>query len=93
MNHLGVEPDSVPDSQYDTKYQRSLQHYLTREALPKESNYRDIFSIKDGQARPTLDELHDSTYRGPKVSSDRIENKNYHGGWDKATPHQFNGIL
>ena len=70
-NHLSGDPSSGQDSQYDTKYQQSLRHYLTREALPKESNYRDIFSIHDGQARPTLDELHDSTLRGPKVISDR----------------------
>ncbi|XP_018012761.2 LOW QUALITY PROTEIN: solute carrier family 12 member 2-like, partial [Hyalella azteca] len=53
-------------SVYETKYQKSLRHYLTREALPKESNYRNLESIVDGseRQRPTLDELHDSTYHG-----------------------------
>ena len=67
MDHLNVERGDGPDTQYDTKHQRSLRHYLTREALPKESNYRDLGSIHGGQTRPTLDELHDATFRGPQV--------------------------
>lgn len=51
---------------YDTKHQKSLRHYLTREALPKDSNYRNLASIVDGskRPRPTLDELHNATYHG-----------------------------
>ncbi|KAL7639363.1 UNVERIFIED_CONTAM: hypothetical protein RMT77_009864 [Armadillidium vulgare] len=49
---------------YETRYQKSLRHYLTREALPKESHYRNLNSIVDGSARPTLDDLHDATFRG-----------------------------
>ena len=62
------EGDLAPISHhavYETKYQKSLRHYLTREALPNESNYRNLESIVDGsnrQQRLTLDELHDSTY-------------------------------
>lgn len=49
---------------YETKYQKSLRHYLTREALPKESHYRNLNSIvADGSNRPTLEELHDNTLR------------------------------
>ncbi|XP_066989480.1 bumetanide-sensitive sodium-(potassium)-chloride cotransporter-like isoform X3 [Macrobrachium rosenbergii] len=51
------------NSVYETRYQKSLRHYLTREALPKESHYRNLNSIVDGSARPTLDDLHNNTYR------------------------------
>uniref|UniRef100_A0A6A7FYV2 Na+/K+/2Cl-cotransporter protein n=1 Tax=Hirondellea gigas TaxID=1518452 RepID=A0A6A7FYV2_9CRUS len=61
-------------SVYETKYQKSLRHYLTREALPKESNYRNLQSIVDGSsARPTLDELHDSTYHGQQGISSNAQ--------------------
>ena len=43
------------------RYQKSLRHYLTREALPVEANYRNLDSIVGGGTRPTLDELHDDT--------------------------------
>lgn len=51
-------------SAYDTKHQKSLIHYLTREALPTDANYRNLASIVDGpkKPRPTLDELHNATY-------------------------------
>ena len=42
-----------------TKYGKSLRH-MTREALPRLDNYRNILSIQAGH-RPTLDELHNST--------------------------------
>lgn len=42
-----------------TKYAKSLRH-LTREALPRLDNYRNILSIQAGH-RPTLDELHNAT--------------------------------
>ena len=54
---------------YDTKYSKSLRHYLTREALPHESNYRNLESIvvdNSNRPRPTLEELHESTI--PAVS-------------------------
>ena len=53
---------------YETRYQKSLRHYLTREALPKESHYRNLDSIVDGSARPTLDDLHQNTFREREVS-------------------------
>lgn len=53
---------------YETRYQKSLRHYLTREALPKESHYRNLDSIVDGSARPTLDDLHHNTLRDNQVS-------------------------
>ncbi|KAK8389721.1 hypothetical protein O3P69_009012 [Scylla paramamosain] len=54
---------SHSNSVYETRYQKSLRHYLTREALPKESHYRNLDSIVDGSARPTLDDLHHNTLR------------------------------
>merc|ERR1719264_609070 len=42
-----------------TQYAKSLRYYLTREALPAESNYRNLLSFgrSSGKARPTLEEL------------------------------------
>ena len=44
---------------YDTRYAKSFRH-LTREALPRLDNYRNIMSIQAAY-RPTLDELHNAT--------------------------------
>lgn len=44
---------------YDTRYAKSLGQ-LTREALPKLDNYRDLMSVHNAY-RPTLDELHNAT--------------------------------
>ncbi|XP_017777968.1 PREDICTED: solute carrier family 12 member 2 [Nicrophorus vespilloides] len=44
---------------YDTKYVKSFRH-LTREALPRLDNYRNILSLQAAN-RPTLDELHNAT--------------------------------
>ncbi|KAL7639364.1 UNVERIFIED_CONTAM: hypothetical protein RMT77_009865 [Armadillidium vulgare] len=63
-SHCYPTTHSHHSSNYETRYQKSLRHYLTREALPNESHYRNLNSIVDGSARPTLDELHDATYRG-----------------------------
>ena len=49
------------------RYFKSLRHYLTRDVLPAESNYRNLLSLgrQNSQdvsrkfSRPTLDELHD----------------------------------
>jgi hypothetical protein len=64
MSRLSV--DHSGDPHYDTNYQRSLRHYITREALPSESNYRNIHSIH--QERPTLDDLHNATYKPKQVT-------------------------
>jgi hypothetical protein len=45
---------------YDTRYAKSLGQ-LTREALPKLDNYRDLMSVH-AAPRPTLDDLHHATY-------------------------------
>lgn len=63
-----LSPTTHSNSVYETRYQKSLRHYLTREALPKESHYRNLDSIVDGSARPTLDDLHHNTYRENQVS-------------------------
>lgn len=43
-----------------TKYANKSLRHLTREALPRLDNYRNILSIQAGH-RPTLDELHNDT--------------------------------
>ena len=51
---------------YNTWYFKSLRHYLTRDVLPAEHNYRNLLSLARQNpetarkySRPTLDELHD----------------------------------
>src|SRR5665811_449311 len=56
--HDGLSPNQYTYV-YDTRYGKSLGQ-LTREALPKLDNYRDLLSIHAGQ-RPTLEELHNQT--------------------------------
>lgn len=66
--HLSPTTHSHSNSVYETRYQKSLRHYLTREALPKESHYRNLNSIVDGgNVRPTLDDLHNNTFREQQV--------------------------
>ena len=67
----GMEEESVQRSflkpDYDvylTQYgNKSLRHYLTREVLPMEQNYRNIFSFGKSsfrrQQRPTMEQLRD----------------------------------
>lgn len=78
------------NSVYETRYQKSLRHYLTREALPKESHYRNLDSIVDGSARPTLDDLHNNTFRGaqqrqgsddPEAPQTKLRGKVVKFGW------------
>ena len=66
-NSGGMSPDSNSNSHgrpsiYETKYLRSLRHYLTRDALPRETHYRNLGSIAEGRLRPTIDELRDENY-------------------------------
>lgn len=49
---------------------KSLRH-LTREALPRLDNYRNIMSIQAAN-RPTLDELHNATL--PKIEPSNVQN-------------------
>ena len=70
---VGFSPDSNSNTHgrpsiYDTKYLRSLRHYLTRDALPRETHYRNLGSIAEGRSRPTIDELRDESY--VKVSTE-----------------------
>lgn len=52
---------TVNESGASYKYTaKSLRHQLTREALPRLDNYRNILSISAGH-RPTLEELHNNT--------------------------------
>ncbi|KAB7494130.1 Solute carrier family 12 member 1, partial [Armadillidium nasatum] len=57
----GGEGNTSRRGSYFTFYQKSLRHYLTREQLPREENYRDIHSIVGGHGRPSLHELHNDT--------------------------------
>ena len=53
------------DTVHFTQYHKSLQHYLTREVLPLENNYRNLLSFGNGRQsfrgklRPTMEELRD----------------------------------
>ena len=44
-----------------TQYAKSFRHYLTRDVLPSEHNYRNLlsFSRSSQQKRPTMQELRD----------------------------------
>ena len=44
-----------------TQYAKSFRHYLTRDVLPSESNYRNLlsFSRTSANKRPTMQELRD----------------------------------
>lgn len=64
-SHDGLSPNQTTYV-YDTRYHKSIGQ-LTREALPKLDNYRDLMSVHN-QQRPTLDELHNATYN-EKVSN------------------------
>ena len=52
----------------NTQYFKSLRYYLTRDALPSESHYRNLLSIGENNvrkfSRPTLDELHEREEKG-----------------------------
>ena len=52
----------------NTRYFKSLRHYLTRDALPSENHYRNLLSIGESNvqkfSRPTLDELHEDEEKG-----------------------------
>lgn len=52
---------------YETKYQRSLRNYLTREKLPNEAHYRNLNSVMDGSGRPTMEDLHNATFHEQEV--------------------------
>ncbi|KAK9753795.1 Amino acid permease N-terminal [Popillia japonica] len=52
------------NSESDAKYAKSFRQ-LTREALPRLDNYRNIMSLQAAN-RPTLDELHNATLPNKK---------------------------
>ncbi|XP_066156411.1 bumetanide-sensitive sodium-(potassium)-chloride cotransporter [Euwallacea fornicatus] len=54
-----------------TDYAHKSLRYLTREALPRVDNYRNIMSIRAAN-RPTLEELHNATL--PKTQQDTTSN-------------------
>ena len=64
-SHQNTHQNTHNSATYNTWYFKSLRHYLTRDVLPAESNYRNLLSIARQNSesrkfsRPTLDELHD----------------------------------
>lgn len=58
----GDEGQDLLDHNQDTKIYKSFRHF-TREALPRDANYRNIMSIQAQYQpqRPTLDELLNAT--------------------------------
>ena len=47
-------------SHHFTHYAKSFRHYLTRDVLPSESNYRNLLSLsRSANKRPTMQELRD----------------------------------
>lgn len=74
---------------YETKYQRSLRNYLTREKLPNEAHYRNLSSVVDGSGRPTMDDLHNATFNekerhtgaDPEAAAANLRGKVIKFGW------------
>ena len=69
----------------NTQYFKSLRYYLTRDALPSESHYRNLLSIGENNvrkfSRPTLDELHENEEKGQLLQGQKhaqIVGKVYH---------------
>jgi len=70
---LTIKSDSV----HCTQYRKSLRHYLTREVLPVENNYRNLLSFGRnsirGFIRPTIEELRDE---GEIKHADQVHEEN-----------------
>ncbi|KAK9753797.1 Amino acid permease N-terminal [Popillia japonica] len=65
LRALGTVTDRTHlNSESDAKYAKSFRQ-LTREALPRLDNYRNIMSLQAAN-RPTLDELHNATLPNKK---------------------------
>jgi len=61
MTHQGSHQITHQGSHQFTMYAKSFRHYLTRDVLPSESNYRNLlsFSRHSAHKRPTMQELRD----------------------------------
>ena len=57
-----------------TQYAKSFRHYLTRDALPAESNYRNLLSFGKSSVkqRPTLEQLREEEIKQNGVSVDKM---------------------
>ena len=57
-----------------TQYAKSFRHYLTRDALPAESNYRNLLSFGKSSVkqRPTLEQLREEEIKHNGVSSKAV---------------------
>ena len=57
-----------------TQYAKSFRHYLTRDALPAESNYRNLLSFGKSSVkqRPTLEQLREEEIKQNGVSVDKV---------------------
>ena len=64
-------------SNHVTQYHKSLRHYLTREVLPMENNYRNLLSFGRNsirrQTRPTMEELRDEDAK-KLITQNDVEN-------------------
>ena len=80
------------DSVHCTLNQNSLRHYLTREVLPSENNYRNLLSFGRNslrrQLRPTMEELREEGVSNPlqshdteSVANDKKQGKVVKLGW------------
>jgi len=80
------------DSIHCTLYHKSLRHYLTREVLPSENNYRNLLSFGRNslrrQLRPTMEELREEGVSNPlqshdteSVANDKKQGKVVKLGW------------
>jgi len=66
-----------------TQYAKSFRHYLTRDVLPSESNYRNLLSFSRNSAhnkRPTIQELRDEEIMlNNKEKSDKQKEEDVEG--------------
>jgi len=90
MDLLTVEKGGG-DANYETKYQRSLRHYLNRDALPRESNYANLSSVYEA-GRPSIGELQGTSPSAPPIHAveaqeeepEQLKGKVIKFGWVKG---------
>ena len=72
-----MEEEQMLTSNHVTQYHKSLRHYLTREVLPMENNYRNLLSFGRNsirrQTRPTMEELRDEDAK-KLINQNDVEN-------------------
>jgi len=79
----------------NTLYAKSLRYYLTREALPSESNYRNLLSFgaqSSKMPRPTLEELREETSESKDLNRNSIKKSKGDGEDPKTGVIKFGWI-